>query len=399
MSGQWSRAAVRLLGVGFIALVIGAVALTVAFYMKAFTPTVPVTLRLAELPDQFEESADVKLDGLIVGSVESISVADGLVEVRLGLDPGHLGLIPSDVSARLRPKTLFGPRFVDLEPAGQSATPLASGAVIGLDRSSSAIELQRLLDGLLPLLRQVPPQDLAMTLNAVSSALSGNGEDLGETAVLLQDYVAELNTVLPDLQADITGLADVADVYTDAAPDLLDAAEDLTVTSQTVAELQDELAALYPTVTTASDDLTQFLALNGSNIVDLAAAANPTLGLLARYSPEFACTFDNLAVMDERLSRLWGGGREFPGLYLDLEVGGSRGKYVPDQDEAEYVDDRGPYCVPPPPADINASQYAGGEHPEYSLPGGPIRDGSNNPLPQRYQSETDPVANLLGGGR
>ncbi|MFE7198661.1 MCE family protein [Pseudonocardia alni] len=399
MSGQWSRTAIRLLGVGFIAMVIGAVVLTVALYEKAFTPVVPVTLQLTELPDQFEESADVKLDGLIVGAVESITQRDGLVEVRLGLDPAVVDLIPADVSARLVPKTLFGPRFVDLATTGTTTMPLAEGAVIGLDRSSSAIELQRLLDGLLPLLRQVQPQDLAMTLNAVSTALSGNGADLGETAVLLQDYVAELNTVLPDLQADISGLADTADLYTDAAPDLLDAAEDLTVTSRTVAELEAQLAALYPTVTTASDDLTQFLDLNGTTIVELAAAANPTLGLLAEYSPTFACTFDNLAVMDERLSRLWGGGREFPGLYLDIEVGGSRGKYLPGQDEARYVDDRAPYCVPGPPEGINASQYAGGEHPEYSLPGGPIEDGSDHPLPQRYQSETDPVANLIGGGR
>jgi hypothetical protein len=57
MSGEWSRTAIRLLGVGFIAMVIGAVVLTVALYEKAFTPVVPVTLQLTELPDQFEESS------------------------------------------------------------------------------------------------------------------------------------------------------------------------------------------------------------------------------------------------------------------------------------------------------------------------------------------------------
>lgn len=399
MSGMPHGLRVRLMGVLFVALVVGSVALTVALYQKRFTATVPVTLQLTSLPDQFATAADVKLNGMIVGSVDSISYQGGLVDVQLAMQPDSIKEIPGNVSAQLIPKTLFGPRYVALEPGPSTTTPLRAGSVIGVDRSSSAIEFQRVLDGLLPLLRQVRPQDLSMTLNAVSTALSGHGRSLGQTAVLLQRYVADLNTALPDIKSDISGLADVADTYSTAAPDLINAADDLTVTSQTVAQLRDQLAGMYPLVSHASSDLTSFLSLNQDNIVDLASAANPTLGLLARYSPEFPCTFANFAVMDERLSRLWGAGRAHPGLYLDIEVGGTRGKYVPGQDEAKYQDDRGPRCAPPPPADVNASQYAGGEHPEYSTPGGPVKDGSNHPLPERYQSERDPLANTLRGGR
>ena len=73
--------------------------------------------------------------------------------------------IPANVTARLLPKTLFGERYVELTaPASASATPLRPGAVIGQDRSSSAIELEKVLDDTLPLLQTIQPDKLAATL-------------------------------------------------------------------------------------------------------------------------------------------------------------------------------------------------------------------------------------------
>lgn len=388
----------RLLGVGFIVLTVLAVVLTTALYNQSFTDQVPVTLRLASVPDQFDEGSDIKLNGMIVGTVTAIRHTDSGANVELGLDPNYVAQIPGNVTVRVLPTTLFGERYVALQRPRDPAPPIKPGAVIGSDRSGSAIEVQRVLNGLDPLLRQVPPQKLSTTLHAVSNALAGNGKEFGDTMVLFQRYLHDINPALPDIKADISELADAADTYSTAAPDLLDAAADFTVTSKTIADQRNDLAGLYPVVTNAADDLARFLKLNQANFVGWVESINPTLGLLARYSPSFPCTMANFAVMDERLSRVFGGGREFgSGLYLELEIGGSRGKYVPNQDEPEYLDKRGPYCVPGPPPGINASQYEGSEHSKYSLPGGPIKDGSVHPRPQRYQAECDPIACLLRG--
>lgn len=388
----------RVLGLGFIALMLTILALTVALYNQSFTERVPVTLRLPAVPDQFEVDSDVKVSGMIVGKVTEIRHTDDGVDVELGLDPAHVEQIPANVTVQLLPKTLFGERYVAMQLPGEPARPISAGAVIGPDRSRSAIEVQRVLDGLDPLLRTVPPEKLSSTLNAISTAVTGNGKDFGDTMVVFQRYLKDINRSLPDIQADISGLADAADLYAAAAPDLLDAATDFTVTSKTIADQRARLAALYPIVTTVTNDLRRFLELNENNLVGLARSINPTLSLVSKYSPSFPCTMRNFAVMDERLSRTFGGGREFgDGLYLELEVGGSRGKYLPNQDEPEYLDDRGPYCIPGPPPGINASQYEGGEHPRFSLPGGPIKDGSVHPLPPRYQDECDPIACRLRG--
>ena len=72
--------------------------------------------------------------------------ADG-ADIELALDPGMVDSIPTNVSARLLPKTLFGERFVSLElPEDPSPARLADGDVIGQDRTSNAIELQRVID-------------------------------------------------------------------------------------------------------------------------------------------------------------------------------------------------------------------------------------------------------------
>jgi len=69
----------------------------------------------------------------------------------LALSPGEVGSIPSNVTARILPKTLFGEKYVELEiPVDASSRPIAAGDVI--EQSSVSIET-RLLHGTISGLR------------------------------------------------------------------------------------------------------------------------------------------------------------------------------------------------------------------------------------------------------
>jgi virulence factor Mce-like protein len=143
-----------------------------------------VTLKGDRVGTQLDPKADVKVRGLIVGSVTSISTDGEGATVAMSIDPRVIGQIPADVTARLLPKTLFGQKFVSLvPPAVPTPRRLAAGTVIGEDRSQSAQELEQVLDDLLPLLQAVRPQDLATTLGSLSQALQGRGTTLGQTLV------------------------------------------------------------------------------------------------------------------------------------------------------------------------------------------------------------------------
>lgn len=347
--------------VGVLALLVG---LAVGKYAGAFQSGIPVTLKVDRVGTQLDPKADVKVRGLIVGSVTSISTDGTGATVALSLDPRMVGQIPADVTARLLPKTLFGQKFVSLvPPAAPTPRRLAAGVVIGEDRSRSAREVEQVLDDLLPLLQAVRPQDLATTLGSLSQALQGRGTELGKTLVGLNTLTGGLKPALPDLQADITQVADFSEHLSDAAPDLLNALDDLTVTSATIVDQRDGLHQLLTSVTGASDDLRGFLDANGANVIALASSSRPTLATLARYAPEFPCLFGQLTDIIPRVDAVFGKGTAEPGIHVTAEVVVNRGKYVPGE-EPKYADNRGPRCYPILPLG-----------PQYP-PDGPFRHGT-----------------------
>ena len=233
----------RVYGVVFLLVIALLVGLTVAIYNKVFINVVHVTLQTDRVGNQLAPPADVKLRGLIVGEVRSVSSDGAKATVDLALAPSTVGLIPRNVSARLLPKTLFGEKFVDLViPAKPSPLRLSEGDVIPQDRSSTAIELETVLDNILPLLRTIKPDKLNATLDALATALEGRGDELGKNLALVNQYFSQLNPQLPTIEKDIRGLADVSQIYADAAPDLVRTLRNFSVTTETIAEKQQAYA-------------------------------------------------------------------------------------------------------------------------------------------------------------
>ncbi|KAA9153517.1 MCE family protein [Amycolatopsis acidicola] len=322
MTSGRANFAYQALGLVFLAVLAGMGWLAVKIYDKSFSDYVPVTLRADRAGTQLKENADVKVRGIVVGSVRGVTIRPGGVDVDLALDPGKVARIPRDVSARLLPKTLFGQRYVALVLPGQPATSakLTAGDVIQEDHSESAIELEQALRDLLPVLQAVQPQKLASTLGAVSQALEGRGGTLGQTLVTLKDYLGRLNPELPQLQSVITKFADTVSTYQTAAPDLVDALGDLRSTATTLSRQRTDLQALFADVTDASDDTRKFLDTNSSTVIGLTATSEPVLRLLEKYAPEFPCLTDAAVQLTPKLDKALGVGTDEPGLHVELKV-------------------------------------------------------------------------------
>lgn len=356
----------RSMGLAMILVIALIVALCLASFNKAFKSTETVYLRTETVGNQLSKQGDVKVRGVIVGEITSVDSdgSGGIIE--MAMDPDFLPTIPSNTTAMLIPKTLFGERYVSLSiPPGASARPLAEGDTITQDRSENATETEEVLNNLLPVLTAVQPQKLSDTLGAISQSLSGRGEQLGDTLVLLNQYVEGLQPALPDLQANLRALAPTADIYNQAAPDLILALDNLVTTSRTLVEQRAAFESTFRSVTSASNVTTDFLRANRDNIIALAASARPTLELLARYSSEFPCLFRQLADVTPKINEVFDPNR---GLLIEAELTIDNGKYVPGE-EPQYLDDRGPRCY-----------QIEGQAPQFP-PGGPIRDGSIPPDP------------------
>jgi virulence factor Mce-like protein len=336
-----------LYGVAFIAVLALLLSLAVAVYQQAFTSVVRVTLQADSLGDQLEPRADVKLRGLLVGEVRAVHADGTEATLDLALKPQYVTFIPSDVHARLLPKTLFGEKYVDLvPPAASTARPIRAGDVITQDRTKAGMELQQLMNDLLPLLRTVQPGELDATLSAFATALEGRGDRIGDNLTRVDAYLRRLNPHLPSLKEDISRFADVAQVYGDAAPDLMAILRNTVTTSRTLVEKKDQLAAALRTTATVADTGSDFFDENGDRLITLGRVSRPTLELFARYSPEYPCLFQGLAREEQASEDAFRGGE----MHITLEVVRPQGAYRPGE-EPRYADRSGPDCrgVPHPP--------------------------------------------------
>ncbi|MFF5482796.1 MCE family protein [Streptomyces sp. NPDC012935] len=396
----------RLYGVVFLAVLALLLSLSVAVYRQVFTPVVRITLEADSLGNQLDPRADVKLRGLLVGEVREVRADGTKATLDIALKPEHVEYIPSDVHARLLPKTLFGEKYVDLvPPTGSAARPIRAGDVITQDRTRVGIEVQQLLNDLLPLLRTVQPGKLNATLSAFATALEGRGDRIGDNLTRLEAYLRRLNPHLPSLTEDIGRFAEVAEVYGDAAPDLMEILRNTVTTSRTIVEQKDRLAAALRTTATVAGTAEDFLSVNGDRLITLGQVSRPTLELFARYSPEYPCLLAGLVRQERASEEAFRGGK----MHITLEVVRPQGAYEPGE-EPRYGERSGPHCrdlphppVPAPGAHLNDGSKAGG-----SPPGGPHGVSATRaeqravgslvaPVLGMPADEVPPVATLLFG--
>lgn len=386
-----SATARRLLALLFVLIVAGFVAGSIALYTKAFTPVTRVTLRTDNVGYALPADADVKTRGVLVGRVASIEPdpsGEG-VAVHLDLNPDLVRDFPANTTARLLPKTLFGERFVELKlPSSVEANgTLGDGDVIEQDSAGNSVELDQILDDLLPVLQAVPPEELAATLGALSNALHGNGDRLGAAVENVGVVLDGINEERPALESGIADLADFANTYAEAVPDVIASLDALRTTSRTLVDKRDQLAGSIQSVTTASGDLSNFLSANGDAIISVAADSRQSLDYLARYSPSLPCAVTQFRQSLDRSDAILGVGTDMPGIRVTLEVVNPRGRYLPNQDETRFFEDRGPICYPSPTRDKDFGQAPNG-----ALADGSYQPPTRNPGPQDLPTLPDPRA-------
>jgi phospholipid/cholesterol/gamma-HCH transport system substrate-binding protein len=372
----------RLAGVVFLLVPALLVWLSIAVYGKEFTDDATVTVLAGSVGNEMHTNAEVKLRGVVVGEVRDITADGEGARLTLAIHPDKLSRVPADVTAQMLPTTLFGERFVALVPPSRNGSPrtLSAGDTIPQDRSSNAIELEQVLDNVLPLLTAVKPEKLSATLTAVSKALEGRGEQLGQTLVTLDAHLKKLNPQLPVLNRDIAQLVKVSHVYADAAPDVLQALTDFTTTSSTIADQQAELAGLHTSTTRSAQDLTTFLRQNKDNLIRLASVSRPTLELLARHSPSFPCTLRTLAGFVPAMDKALGKGTDEPGLHVNVTSVPSLGTYVPGKDSPVYGAGGGPHCYSVPYTGRPAPAAAAAAAQNLGLPNSPQENDLVNEL-------------------
>jgi phospholipid/cholesterol/gamma-HCH transport system substrate-binding protein len=337
----------KVLGILFLCLLLAAVYLTYAIFTKKFTEYDEVKMQTSTIGLQLPPRADVKIRGVIVGEVLDFEPdADGAM-VTLGIHPDELDTIPADVTGSIVPKTLFGEKYVALVvPDDADSDHIEAGATI--PRTEVSVEVEKVLSDLYPLLRTVQPAEINMTLNALSTALEGRGDQLGENLETVDSYLKRINPQIPELIEDLRLTAEVSDTYSSVMPQIADILDDTVKTTGTLEGREVKLHALFNDVAAFSDTARGFLDDNGDNLIRLSQVGQQQLRVFARYAPEFNCLTRGIVNAGKLQAEAF---RNFT-LHIVLETLPNQPRPYGPQDRPRFGEDRGPAAclhLPNPP--------------------------------------------------
>lgn len=328
-------------------------------YQGVFSSTVPVTAQLTDIGDGLVADADVRYNGLVVGSVTDISLSGrtgrddlALKNVSIDLNPDQAQGIPANVTGRTVPSNLFGVNSVELvTPSNPVAETIAADATIPADQSLPTIKLQDAQNDLRTLLKAVPPEQLAAVLGTISEALKGGGVVFGAFVPVLDTYFKTINAQFPpgappgfdNFNASVRGLAQ-------SAPQLLDTLGRSVVPAMTIAEKRDDLTALLSAGGTVADATQALFAQNGDHGKAVVRDLNTTLGatvLEPKALPQALQALNDLAA---RVLTVFTGVNGHVQLNLGISFGAFN-RYTrqncPVYDGGPYGQLRGPGCVGP----------------------------------------------------
>ena len=286
-----------LTGLVTVAVIAAIVAVAVGLFQGSFTDSVPLTILSPRAGLVMNPDAKVKMHGVQVGKVASIeSRPDGQAVLRLAMYPSEMHLIPANVLVDLTSPTVFGAKFVELvAPAEPSAQSLHAGQV--LDSQHVTVEVNTVFQHLTSVLGTLDPAKLNETLGAISQALSGRGEKIGQAFSDLDSFLAKFDPSLPALSRDIALSVPVFHAYGDASADLVRTVDNSVKISKSIVDEQHNLDALLVSAIGLADIGSDVLGANRKGLTDVFHLLAPTTDLLGEYAPGLTCAFGGIAAL------------------------------------------------------------------------------------------------------
>ncbi|GAB16731.1 Mce family protein [Gordonia effusa NBRC 100432] len=290
------------------AMVIALVALIVAAsiqFLGGFKSTKPITVVAPRAGLVMNPDAKVKLRGVEVGRVDSITQKDGHAVLTLNISSDQLRMIPANVTADIKSNTIFGAKAVNFDvPASGPVGTLSAGAVIDADHV--VVELNTVYQKLVAVLAKLQPEKLNATIGALNTALDGNGDNIGRGLAGLSTLLAKTNPHLPELNELFEQAASATNIYADVMPDLLRTVDNTIFLGNTLVDNTSNLDALLVNTTGMANTIDGILAPRKAQIIKMLSNLNPTATLLGYQAPGLRCFITATAAAGQMAAPIFG---------------------------------------------------------------------------------------------
>lgn len=283
-----------------------------------------LTIQFDDVLDLVPQSA-VKVDGVPVGRVKDVKVGpDGwTADVDIILDSSVD--LPANAVAAVEQTNLLGEKFIQLSapPSGPESAKLADGALIPLDRTRHATEIEQVLGALSLLLNGGGVGQLQPIVKELGAAFDGRE---GKTRSLLE----QANTLIGGLDEqrnDITRALDGLDVLSSRVNDqnekigkILD---ELPIATQVLNEQRPQLTQMLAQVDRLGTVGTDVLTQSKDDLVADLQALRPTLKALADSGDDLVGALPLLPTFPfpDGVEKITQGGSVNLFLSVDLQIG------------------------------------------------------------------------------
>ncbi len=181
------------------------------FVWKAFGGSIPFEAKGYQVHVPFDadavqlaSNADVRISGVNVGKVKSVTPRGGKLDTVIEIDR-DFAPIPADTKAVTRAKTLLGETFIELTPGSRGARDLPEGGTLAVEQVEETQGLDEVLSAFDPETRQ----EFKVFLRGFAEGVKGRGRDLNAALGNLGPAAGDLETLVELLDAqrdDVRGL-------------------------------------------------------------------------------------------------------------------------------------------------------------------------------------------------
>ncbi|MCW3813954.1 MCE family protein [Micromonospora sp. DR5-3] len=230
--------------------------------------------------------SDVRVLGVRVGEVESVTPQGRTVRVAMRYDPEVD--IPADAQAVIVPPSVVSDRYVQLTPAFTGGPVLADGAEITLARTAAPMEIDDIYQALDEFNRTLGPEganaDGALSgLVATGRAnLEGNGANLHDTLDGLSRALTTLSDGRGDLFGSVANLQRFTTALASSDQQVRGFNQQLADVAGQLAGEKEELAAALRNLAAALAEVTTFVKQNRAALTDNVAGLADVTRVLVR---------------------------------------------------------------------------------------------------------------------
>lgn len=291
----------------------------------------PVVL-VTEMPETagLRPGFSVTLDGVVVGTVGDVELAEDGVEIELELDEG--AEVPGDVEARIVRASAIGEQRIDLTPTqGGTAAPLPDGARVPAAADAVPPNVEEVITVVRDLLEQLPTDDLNTVIRESAAALRGRAGDLRTIVRSTRIITEELLRRDADLRRLLDASPDVLDAFSDSGEDIRRAVANTRAVAGILADRRTDLVDLMregadlaeladPILTDTRADLTCLVGSLSTIVAGLQGQPLEDLDTGLAMSTEFFGAIDGVAARGPTKDVGYGGGARDDQIWLRGQV-------------------------------------------------------------------------------